>query len=167
MNPPDDIKRWLSYNRDTGLFRWIAARKKVCVGDIAGSVSKSSGYVEIKFCQKLYYAHRLAWWFVHGVMPQRIDHRDTVRHHNWIENLRLATQSQNLANASLRSDNSSGFKGVFFFKPTGRWASKIQVRGEAKHLGYFSTPEEAAAAYDAAACEHFGDFARVNLQRSA
>jgi len=59
---------------------------------------------------------------------------------------------------------SSGFLGVSLYERTGRWRAQIRV-GEAQvHLGYFSTPEEAARAYDLAALEHFGARARVNDQ---
>lgn len=44
-------------------------------------------------------AHRLAWLYVHGEWPQReIDHKDNVRHHNWIGNLRDVSHSVNMQN---------------------------------------------------------------------
>lgn len=92
-----------------------------------------------------------------------VDHRDSDGLNNRRSNLRPATASQNLANSRLRRDNTSGFKGVTFFRRTGRWAAQITVAGKARGLGYFATAEEAAACYDAAAIEAWGEFARPNF----
>jgi hypothetical protein len=77
-----------------------------------------------------------------------------------LANLRLATSSQNAANKKKHSNNTSGFKGVHLRKGTSRWAAAIRVGQKRIHLGFFSTPEQAHAAYAAAAKEHFGEFAR-------
>ncbi len=79
-------------------------------------------------------------------------------------NLRLADQHENCANARLRSDNKSGFKGVSFAKsnPANPWVAKIYVRGRGLHLGCFSDPMAAAQVYDATAIKLFGEFARTN-----
>ena len=41
----------------------------------------------------------------------------------------------------------------------GRWKAKVK----GIHLGYFSTAEEAALAYNTAAKQHFGEFAKPNV----
>jgi hypothetical protein len=133
------------------------------VGDVAGSVSKVSGYRQIGFAGVLYYAHRLAWWFVHGEMPPpeiKIDHHDFNRDHNWIDNLRCATHQQN--NQNRRALNSRPHKGTYFRRRQGKWQAAIQVNRRFVHLGYFETEEAASAAYDAAAQRYFGEFARLN-----
>lgn len=65
------------------------------------------------------------------------------------------------------SNNTSGFKGVSFQKKTGRWyaciASKAVREGRTIALGLYSTPEEAACAYDASARKLHGAFARLNF----
>jgi hypothetical protein len=76
-------------------------------------------------------------------------------------NLRVATRSQNQTNRKRQSNNTSGYKGVCFFKPTGRWMAYINVNGKRKHLGYFATKEEAYAAYCVAALKYHGEFARL------
>lgn len=66
-------------------------------------------------------------------------------------------------NKSPRSDNKVGFKGVCLTSRGGkRFMAQIQVRGRKIHLGEFTDPAEAARAYDAAAIQHHGDFARTN-----
>jgi len=50
--------------------------------------------------------------------------------------------------ARLRTDNTSGFRGVSFHKGAGRWQAKFSSRGVQIYLGLHDTPEEAAAAYE-------------------
>jgi len=78
-------------------------------------------------------------------------------------NLREATSAQNACNRRLSSYNTSGFKGVSWKADGDRWVARIKVHGTATHLGSFSTPQEAARAYDAAAIEMHGEFARLNF----
>ena len=58
-----------------------------------------------------------------------------------------------------RSDSGTGFKGVGFDKRRKNWHARIKVNKRSIHLGTFETPEEAFAAYMAAAIKHFGEFA--------
>ena len=76
------------------------------------------------------------------------------------ENLRLATRSQNLAN-SRRARGVTGFRGVTLTKDGSKAPYKTQFRG--KCIGTFFDKEEAARAYDAAAIETFGEFAKLNF----
>ena len=75
------------------------------------------------------------------------------------DNLRAATNSQNLMNQGIRSDNKTGFKGVTRFGA--KWQASIMAQGKWKYLGLFSTPEEASDAYYRAAKELHGEFARL------
>ena len=76
-------------------------------------------------------------------------------------NLRIATHAQNCANAKLRRDSSTGFKGVSFNKNERLYVANIQVNCRPIFLGYWKTPELAYEAYVAAAKLHFGEFARI------
>lgn len=90
------------------------------------------------------------------------DHINGNKLDNRRENLRIATRKQNLAN-KLKFGGSSKYKGVSLFKRTGKWTAQICPDGEKIHLGYFSSEEEAARAYDKKAMELFGIFARTNF----
>lgn len=87
------------------------------------------------------------------------DHRDGDGLNNQRHNLRQATYRQNGGNANLSKRNKSGFRGVYFSRDHNAWTSQVNRQ----HLGYFSTVEEAARAYDKAAVELFGEFARLNF----
>lgn len=92
-----------------------------------------------------------------------VDHedRDTLNHRK--TNLRVCSRSQNCGNQKVRSTNTSGFKGVHWKEDRGAWCARICVSYKRIQLGYFSTAEEAARAYDTAAVLYFGEFARLNF----
>ncbi len=92
-----------------------------------------------------------------------VDHINRNGLDNRRSNLRLASHSQNAANTRLlRRRNSSGLRGVSWSKFARKWRAQLQFEGRHYHLGYFTTKEAAAAAYNAQAVELFGDFAVVN-----
>lgn len=62
----------------------------------------------------------------------------------------------------------TGYKGVNWSgAKTRRWQARIMRNGKRVFLGNFDSPEEAARAYDAAARELFGEFARLNFPDGA
>lgn len=77
----------------------------------------SLGYVQIKISGKLYHAHRLAWLYVYGYMPEKeIDHINRIRDDNRIANLREATSQLNSLNTGIYKNNTSGSKGIYYNK---------------------------------------------------
>jgi hypothetical protein len=163
----EQLRELLHYDPDTGAFTWRKRdNARPCWNSRytkgrAGTISETTGYVVINTGKRLYRAHRLAWLYVYGRWPRlQIDHRNGDRTDNRITNLREASQTENNANASVRTDNRCGFKGVRINPISGRYRARIRINGKAKHLGYFDSPEEAHSAYCAAAQEVFGEFAR-------
>ena len=77
-------------------------------------------------------------------------------------NLRLCDRVGNSRNSSSKKGSSSSFKGVCWHKASRKWQAGIKVNRKSIHLGLFATEQQAAAAYDASAKEHFGEFARLN-----
>ena len=95
---------------------------------------------------------------------QMVDHVNGDKMDCRVANLRLATDGQNAANKTMLG-NRTGYKGVERINHgTGNWRARIMVGRRCIHLGVFPTPVEAARAYDRAAVEHFGEFARTNAQ---
>lgn len=88
-----------------------------------------------------------------------IDHIDGNRSNNSKDNLRISNNSTNAYNR--KTYNKTGFRGVF--KQNNRYKSIIGYNNKLHHLGYFSTKEEAALAYDKAALYYFGEFAILNF----
>lgn len=138
----DDLKSWVSYNRDTGQFTWLKTSGKGYVGAAAGTMFK--GYVMITIRGKHVLAHRLAWFFEYGRWPaHQIDHINGVKDDNRITNLREATNAQNHCNRGPQKNSTSGVKGVYWFKPDQRWKAQIVVRGKCMVLGYFRNFDDA------------------------
>lgn len=94
----DRLLEMLTYNKYTGDFllnEHVSTRAKGCK---AGTYS-DKGYIMIQIDKKIYAAHRLAWYYVHGYYPEhQIDHINRVRDDNRIDNLREVTQSCNSKN---------------------------------------------------------------------
>jgi hypothetical protein len=107
-----------------------------------------------------YWAHRIVYALHYGIDPgeSQIDHINGNGADNRIENLRLATNQQNSRNRRIRSDNTSGHKGVSWSRSSKKWGAKTMIDRKQKHLGYFDSIEDASAAYEAAAQREFGEF---------
>ncbi len=148
----NSLRQRLSYNPDTGVFRWVIPPTTVIKPNAIAGTRTANGYRQIRYDNHIYYAHRLAWLYTYGNFPDRfIDHINRVRDDNRIANLREADDKQNCQNMSLRSDNDTGVRGVSWNASRGKWRAKIRDR----HLGMFSTISEARAAYQTAADEMF------------
>lgn len=91
-----------------------------------------------------------------------VDHGDSDGLNNQKYNLKTCTHAENMRNMKKPSHNTSGFKGVHFYKSRNKWTAQIQVNLKTIHLGYFESPILAAKKYNEAARTHFGEFAKLN-----
>jgi hypothetical protein len=162
MLDAETIRNLLHYDTDTGLFTWKVSRGGTAtVGSGAGFINtgKSSGYVLIKVCCASYKAHRLAWLYMTGEWPaEQIDHINRCRSDNRWANLRTASHSQNQTNSNLYKNNTTGLKGVYWYKKLRKWAAMIRSDGHLKYLGVYDCPAAAHFSYLVAANKLRGDF---------
>jgi HNH endonuclease len=166
--PVERLRELLSYDPATGHFVWlVSTSRRVRVGSRAG-YRQPDGQRIIRIDTDPYVAHRLAWLYMTGEWPRSlIDHENMDRDDNRWSNLRQATKSLNGANKGPPSNNTSGFKGVVRVKGyyvrerADAWKAEITVNMRHRHIGYFRTPELAAAVYAEAAKRFFGEFARA------
>ena len=136
------IEDALTYDPDTGLFKWLdISGSKNCRksrGWFCGHQNKG-GYYSIRVNGKLFQAHRLAWYLMKGKMPEAvIDHIDRNPSNNKLGNLRSVTQRENVLN-SARVDNAKYVDQL----PSGRWRAYNDHGGKRTHLGMFNTEKEA------------------------
>ncbi len=110
--------------------------------------------------KKRFYMHRE---IMNAPKGMEVDHRDGDGLNNVDENLRTCTHSQNIFNNKKPRNNTSGFKGVYFYRKTKRWLAKLRFQNQPIYIGLFDDPEEAARAYDKKAVELFGEFAKTNF----
>lgn len=109
-------------------------------------------------------------WLHHAVLgiptSVHVDHKDGNGLDNRKSNLRVADNSLNHANIGKmkrRRAATSKYKGVHWRKDRSRWSAELKIRDRSIKLGCYATELEAARAYDAAALQHFGEFARPNF----
>jgi len=157
----DELKRMLNYSPETGVFTWTEDASKPhrhhLRKGVAGTVNKK-GYRSIMVNLQKYKAHRLAWFFMTGKWPSgQIDHRNTIKDDNRFENLREATNEQNCRNRIYRQSKTP-YRGVGLYSKSGKWYAAIHYEKKRRHLGYFDTPEEASAVYEAEARRIYGEF---------
>lgn len=128
------------------------------------------GYVErnrTRACRKgIDRGYRLMHRMILNPLPYiSIDHINGDKLDNRRSNLRICLHRDNCLNRPKRSTKcSSRFKGVSFHKLMGRWIAYISIDRKFVRLGYFDDEILAAKAYDAAAIEHHGKFARLNFE---
>lgn len=117
---------------------------------------KSNNYAARESSRKTIFMHREIMKPQDGML---IDHIDGNGLNNQRNNLRICNKSQN----GMNRQNNTGrqFKGVY---PVGKkFVARIQVDGENKYIGTYETQDEAARAYDRAAIDLFGRFAKTNF----
>lgn len=151
------------YCPDTGELRCKIDRPaRAKKGEIAGTLTKL-GYVNVTIDGQHYMAHRIIWKIVTGEDPVGlIDHRDGDGANNRFQNLRIADHSKNICNSKVRSDNTSGVKGVSYDKRSRKWDAYIMRDQRAFRLGQFRTIEEAATVVRSARAELHREFARMD-----
>lgn len=149
------LRELFDYDESRGELIWKNNKYKKRNGKIAGTFPKSANYKKVKIDSVPYQLHRLIWIYHNGnAHVETIDHIDRDKKNNRIENLRAATQAENIQNVGIKSTNKSGRIGVF---ASGRkrnpWRAQITVNGKKKYLGIFSDKEEASLhAFAAAQC---------------
>lgn len=153
------LREVFAYDENTGALTWKIEKNGRPPGTVAGSKHRE-GYSVVMVDTVPFMVHRIIFALIHDRWPAaQIDHINCDPSDNRPCNLREATPAENSRNQRIRSNNKSGYKGVFFLR--GRWMASIRLDGKHKYLGIFDTAEEASAAYSIVATEAHGQFVRL------
>ena len=152
--PPIEVLRELfSYDPETG----VVTRNKSTsncnkAGDQVGWFNPGDGYMRFELNRKVVKIHRLAWKLMTGEEPpQEIDHINRDKTDNRWSNLREAKYDENQAN---RVKKKHRYLPGARRGPTGNWYAS----SHRKHLGSYSSEQEAHDAYVKWHREHYGEF---------
>lgn len=156
MFSQETLKNLFTYDTQKGQLIKINGKKRK-----AKSTLKAT-YSNVMIEGKAFREHRAIWIWHYGDIPngKTIDHKDGNSKNNRIENLRLCTYSENNSNKKMQRNNKTGYKGVH--RSGDKYAAGICQNRKIVYLGRYDTATEAAMAYDAAAIERFGEFAKTN-----
>lgn len=149
---PERLWEVFALNPLTGQLFWRVRTSARCRLDSAAGCSARNGYTVVRVDGALHGAHRLIRAWVDGADPSSyvVDHWDRNPSNNQPWNLRLCTQSQNMANVPRIG---------WYLTASGKYAAQIKFRKQRLHLGEFVTPLEAYTAYITAKRLLFGQFA--------
>lgn len=149
----------LFYYKDGNIYRKKSTQKNVLVGAKVGTVN-TLGYLVVSIKNKTYLVHRLIYWMNYGYLPKYIDHIDGDQLNNSIENLREATNQENLFNQKLRSSSTSGIKNVRWDKRLKKWCVGFTVNYKNKHIGVYSSLDKAIQVAEETRAKLHREFAR-------
>jgi hypothetical protein len=91
-----------------------------------------------------------------------VDHVNGNGLDNRRKNLRAVTRAQQMCNKLKSNGMTSTYKGVFWSATMRKWGAVVQFGGQRTHAGYFDEEVDAAMAYDDAARDIHGAYARLN-----
>lgn len=143
------LRELLDYDPETGRFTWrVKSGHRRAAGMLAGGKPAKNGYLRVGADGGVYFAHRLAWLYVHGEWPRGdIDHMNGNRTDNRIANLRDVSRSINLQNR--RSSHMEG-RLLGTCLTSGKWIAQIKINRKVYYIGAFATEAAAHEAYVAA-----------------
>ena len=148
-----DGELYLKIDRGNGI------KEGIKVSFLAKAGSSVKKYVFINGSK--YSAGRIIYLLCYGYLPELTAYKDGNPFNTKIENLRPATNSQINCHSRKYQNNTSGYKGVYFYKKGNNYTAQIVKRGKHYYLGTFNTAEEAHKAYCKAAKIIHKEFARV------
>ncbi len=145
------LKELLHYNPETGIFTWNFSRRGATKGSRAGTIN-GKGYSQIMLDRKTYLAHRLAWVYEYGDIPDLIDHINHNKTDNRKINLRNVSTRESTRNYPITKNNKYGVFGIS--KSGKKYRARIGVSGKYLSLGTFDTIADAIQARQAAERKH-------------
>lgn len=112
----------------------------------------SGGYLWVKLTkdkkEKSFAVHRLVLCNFIKHSDLVVNHKDSNKLNNNIDNLEFVTQRQNVHHYENTQKRSSKYIGVCFDKDRNKWSAKMKIKGKTINLGRFNTEIEAHNQYE-------------------
>jgi len=147
----EQLWRVVRYEPETGkMFRILktfpkSGKEYECNDEVVGSNNR--GYKWLKLGKYMYLVHRLAFLWMTGKHPRvEVDHINGDRNDNRWVNLRECSPFDNSRNQGMRSDNTSGVRGVNYSHIHKKWVARISHKGIRISIGYFKSFDDAVLA---------------------
>lgn len=147
------------YYKDGNLY-W---KKKMSTRLLAGTkvgCQDTNGRLRFNHKKKNYSVHRVIYLMHHNTLPAVLDHIDGNCLNNRIENLREASQMQNMWNQKISKNNKSGVKGVCWNAHIKKWQAQCMVNGKRHNIGFFNDLNDAKSRLEQFRLTNHGKFAR-------
>ena len=164
MSMYDTINDLFQY-RDNNLYWKERPVNHVDISKPAGTIN-GTGYRVIMINGNNYRAHRLIyqmfnehWDITDTSRDNSVDHKDRDKLNNNIDNLRVATNSQQQHNTGEQKNNTSGASNVYWHKAAGKWQVLVMVNKKSCYGGLFVNKEDAIAKATEMRNELHGEFA--------
>lgn len=111
------------------------------------------------YTSRIIYLHRE---IIDAPKELEVDHKNGNTLDNTRNNLRTCFHFENSRNRKLPRNNTTGAKGIWWYKKIKRWQVYIVVNYRQIYLGIFKNKTDAAQAYNHAAKKYYGQFAYLN-----
>lgn len=155
-----ELKTYVIYDANTGVFSARCKRNKIKPGDILG-YKRPDGYVQFRVNGIRKLAHQWAYLYTYGYIPEELDHINLDKSDNRISNLRPITRSLNMHNTNKPVTNTSGYKGIWLDKRVNKWVAELWLNREKIYIGNYDSPDIAYAAYCNVAKQYLKEYARL------
>ena len=154
--------------------RWRVSRGGVCAGSHAGCIRKHSTYPSrsdwvVSVNSRMWMASRIIYCITYGEIPQdmQVDHINGNPLDNRVENLRIATPTQNSWNCKTNKRNKSGIRGVWWRESNQKWRVAIRTLGRRLQIGEYSNLSDARRAREEAELRLHGEFSPLARKEGA
>lgn len=156
MITQEDLKAHLHYDKETGVFTWIAGKFK---GKTAGWQAETANIIMLNKCRMT--AKRAAWLYVVGCLPdagQSIKSKDQNPFNDKWDNITMSYSGMTKLHQDISAkrkdcvdtkpprNSTTGVKGVSFHKQSRKYRATISLNGKSFNLGYYLTIKEAEIA---------------------
>lgn len=133
-----ELNELFFFDKNSGFLIWKNCPSNKNKNGKRAGCKLHNGYRRVKIGGEDYKEHRIIWIMHYNQQPKEfIDHINGIKDDNRIQNLREATNSQNVCNSRTGSRNNTGVKGVYYNSKRKRYTASCCLNGESKFLGSF------------------------------